>query len=582
MKRRGGRGSSLASTLVVIAIAVGLAFTLVGLGFHHLNLGNRLSHTQQARNLAEAALSKTMERIFQSDGAFGKALETVRADFPEAPGAYGLVTFDPVTASSEKVQRSTYNLGKETPISAPGGRIVPKQSVHLVGTGRCHGVERRIEAILHIPTFKSALSSESRLVAKGPIVVASAADPDDLQPKPEDHLADLLPAHVSINQSGNLTGPIDITGICQAVGSLVLGGTPIPHARGGMRPNSEAAAIPHLDVNDFDPTNLGKTHWLSLPDAQNDRKAIGLVKEAPGNVLMRNLLLPNGVDKAGAIVFIQGDLEVDSIQGVGAVVATGDITIKNASETTLSTDNAVALLAKGNLKISGAGRNLAYIQGLAYAGKSLTVNKVTIVGALVQAGTNPADELNVEDGNFIHSEEAVGFEFDMPFAAGTGTGFNISLRNTNPLPSFYDAANDCYASGSPLQPAVPVNKSHLCNDLDPSKPVDDPNLLLQSADIMLALNPPYDPIGPEPTLQALFASNPGLYSAGSDRGNTAIFIDQVLIQLAVSNLNSDLCKIELFYRKFPHQPNEKGKIVFDPNRFLSLSQSARVALWKDL
>ncbi len=97
------RGSGLATVLMVTAIATTLAFTTVGLSFHHLSATSKMGNGYYAKNLAEAALAKGIDKILQ-DQTFGQtvnAASTIRVNFPDAPsGSFGLLTFDGAEAQN--------------------------------------------------------------------------------------------------------------------------------------------------------------------------------------------------------------------------------------------------------------------------------------------------------------------------------------------------------------------------------------------------------------------------------------------------------------------------------------------------
>jgi len=562
------RASSLASTLLLIAICVGLAFTVVSLAFHHLNMGNRLGNSQQARNLAESAISLTMEKILKAEGDYPKpGDDTVEVHFPSLDaGAFGVTTFNVTVAGAHHLDVSWNNLKKDTPVNSPNGHVVPKEAVYLVGLGHCAGVDKRVEAILQVPIFQSAISAEAGLDCQGPMLVASAdtsAD-DDLLTHPENYLSQLKQAHVTTNQDAVLGQDVLVTGFVQAAGAVDTSSGNAT-VKGGIRPQSGRSEVPALDVNDFDPAKLGKTHALSQTGA-NFHADGGLIRMV-GDVVGNELTLPDGVSHSGAIVWVKGDIKVKEIRGVGAIIATGNITVSNS--TNLSSDGTVAMLSGGNLSLTGQKNDAdAIIKGIAYAGASLAVSNVTLVGTMVQAGTAAADSLHVDRANFIKTNDSVDFEFDMPFGIGAGGG-GANLVLTKKLADYYDAGADAYAqSGNPLHPVVRADFGFEYGG----------SLITPAAMADAWLNnPPPDgmaPLGPSGSSWLDVVGNP------ATSASILAYINSRLDVYLVDK-NQELVDIEAFYQKFKLQPKQKGHISFNPSRFLTLSQAVRIILWKD-
>lgn len=566
------RASSLASTLLLIAICVTLAFTVVSLAFHHLNMGNRLGNAQQARNLAESAVSLTLQKILKAEGKYPvPGDDTVEVHFPDCDdAAFGITTFNVTVAGQKKLDLSLNNLKKDAATTAPNGHVVPQEAVYLVGLGHCGGVDRRIEAILHVPIFQSAISAEAPLNAGGPMLVASAdssAD-DELLLHPENHLTQLKPAHVTTNKDALLGQDVLITGFAQAVGNIDT--TPgNATVKGGLRPQGGRSEVPALDVNEFDPAKLGKTHMLGNTGSNYDADG-GLIK-MDASVSGDTLKLPDGVSKSGALVFVKGDVTFKEITGVGAVIATGNISITGS--TNLSSEGTVALLSGGNLSLVGAKDNAdAVIKGIAYAGGDLHVDNVTLVGTMVQAGSSPTSSLKVTRSNFIKTDDTVDFEFEMPFGVDAGSGERLVLKEK--LEHYYDETLDAYAkAGSPVKPVKPADFGFF-----------DGRTVAQVAAAWETTPPAVAPPGVVPFWDPAMGPEPTSWSQVSGTPASAANIETYLnnyIATQVSRMNGELVKIEAFYDQFKLQPKAKGHISFNPTRFLTLSKAARIILWKD-
>jgi hypothetical protein len=188
------------------ALALMMALTLSGMSFSHLSVSNRLSNINQARSLAEAVVSRGIEKILSSEGkAFGpnQAVQSLNITLASADGGSGKLTFDKDEAEAQGLPLSTNNIKGETAKTGYGGRIVPEYSVHLIGLGNHNGVERKIEAILRFPAYQFALSSKGQISSEGDLIVAGADDPSDLLPSVSAALArgDLIPGHMASNKS---------------------------------------------------------------------------------------------------------------------------------------------------------------------------------------------------------------------------------------------------------------------------------------------------------------------------------------------------------------------------------------------
>ncbi|MFN8608980.1 MAG: hypothetical protein U0931_15710 [Vulcanimicrobiota bacterium] len=580
------RASSLASTLLLIAICVSLAFTVISLAFHHLNLSNRLGNSQQARNLAESAVSLMIEKVLKADGDYPKAGDdTALVQFPDLDQrAFGVTTFDAGVASARGVSLCKNNLKQDTPTTAANGRVVPRESLYLVGLGRCGGIERRVEVILQVPIFQSAISAESALECTGPMLVASAdssAD-DELLTHPESHMTQLKPAHVTTNRDGLIDSGVTITGFAQAAGSLEV--DPAADVQGGARSRAGRSEVPFLDINKFDPNQLGFPHALAEPTPGNFKADGGLIR-MNSDVVGNELVLPNGVDKAGALVFVDGDIRVKEIRGVGAVIATGNITVTASSN--LSSEGTVALLAGNDMSLTGSKPEAdAIIKGIAYAGGALKVDNITLVGTMVQAGSESTDRMRVLKANFIKTNDTVDFEFDMPFSEGAGGGtapnaFDLRLKPPLKLEDFCvggayavdSNGNGVWDDGPPAldTPTRPVT----LNDLEFCTLSGAPRTIDQVAAAWVS-----EPIPP------LRPANTWLAATGTATPN-ADQIKQYLETQALPNiiryrLHPQLVRIERFYEAFLLEPKKKGKISFNPSRFLTLTKATRIVLWKDL
>lgn len=458
------RGASLITALMLGALALTLALTLAGMSFSHLTVSSRLSNISQSRNLAEAVVAQAIEKVVSSKGeAFmpGSATMDLSIAFAGAPGGLGRLTFDPAVAEAEKLPLSTNNMRNDESVDGFAGRVVPPNAIHLVGVGSHRGVTRTIECLIHFPVYRFALSSKGEIYSTGSLIVAGADEPADIAPSVEQALDDgdqddLLPGHVASNNAGldalvlnPTSGRIAVTGDLRSHGQINArekGAT----VDGDEVEGAQQVDLPEIDLADFDPNNFGGGQALPGWDPSSSPPPVlsldgvtnldGMFRHN-GNVVLDKLRMPT--DNTGSILWVNGDLTIrDGIHGVGAIFATGDVTIEDidSGPSTLSTDNALAVVAGKKLTIRGAGdQDSSYFQGVVAAGADMEFSNVTVAGAAVNGSTrlgaldlssdNP--KLSLTEANFVHMPSKIDFEFKFDLSGGAGgwggkvVGFDI-------------------------------------------------------------------------------------------------------------------------------------------------------------
>jgi hypothetical protein len=545
----------------VAALALMLALTLGGSAISHLRVGAQLDNALHARNLAEAALSRAIERVLHTNGSFGaQPSDQVSLTFPASPaGSQGGLTFDPTAAVF-----STYNLKQSNPKVGFLGRSVPPESVHLVAVGRCRGVERRMEAILAVPTFRYSVLNAGSLVSHGSMLVGGVApDQDPMQAIADE---DLLPGHIASNASMELTPAsaakrILVKGDARSTGLIDTGASPTAEIEGAKLENASAMDIPRVVLSQFDPSDLGATHQIQHVGFPVS-KAVGLVKQ-PGDVTVNKLKL--GGPSVGAVVWVDGDLTIlDGVEGTGVLIATGDISIQGLSS--LNGDDQLAILAHGKVRVEGSTPVSSAFQGLIYSGAPVNqagdpgpggveLSNVTVVGSVVGNGDQ---EMSLSNANLIHAEEPIEFQFDIPFKGGNGfaptalPNVDVDIHIAGTLADYYDANSDAFPSVYSGNP-------------------DDPNNTIKKSDLVMDIWENNAFVGSYPLAQL-----PAQYA--SAQAEIDSFAD-----LSVEKLSADLAKINDFYQQIKDvDPSEKGKFTLDPNRFLQFSQKTRVALWREI
>jgi hypothetical protein len=551
-------GASLVSALLVAVIALVLVMTLAGVSFTHLNVAARLSNAQQARNLAEAVVARGVEKVLTSQGSWGRsgsaAEKSLEISFSSVPGSRGRLTFDVGQAAEWNIPWSTHNLKEDTACQGWSSRVVPSQAVHFVGTGTCNGVTRRVEAILHIPTYKYAITSSGAVTVRGGMLVAGAEEAQEVLPSVREKLDELLPGHIASNGTGEKamdlratsdTDRIEITGDARACGGIELG--PFASVLGEVKPQASAVEVPRLDVRDYDPLNFTGRPMDVPQEIPPVLTLEGLVRHK-GDLTFQELRFTSGT--TGAVLWVDGDITIrEKITGTGAIFATGDIKVEGIGA--LDTDAVVALAAEGDVTVTGNGRDASFFQGLLYSGGHLSLNNVTVLGTVVTNGEPENSELTLTSANVVHVPEVVEFDFTMPWGAGNGVG-GIDIR---------------LADG--------VDLKDFTSDPDRKFGPDDIGFFDMGSKTYVSLDQ---------------AANIAYNKAQSDDdpGNDSMTVQQWKQFLreqfdnTVDRAREDLDKIMDFYAARNDPGQDSGTFHLDPNQFIQFDSKTRIILWREI
>lgn len=611
----GRSGTSIATALIVAALALTLALTMAAVGYSHLTVGRKLSNSYQAKALAEAALAQAIERIVTREGDFFETppLE-LTVTLKGAPGGTGRLTFDSEEAAAWGIPLSTYNLKKDVSVNGAGGRMVPKRSIHFVAVGEYLGSSKRLEAILHIPTFKYALASSGPIASQGELFVASTEDPADVVAS--DAEAKLGPGNI-VSNSTNSTAAVDfagstgieITGDVKAAGGIDKGPALV---KGQEFPNADPVDLPVVEITDFDPRNFGSTQ--DFPVAPGPvAKADGLFFHN-GDLTLQKLKLPD--DNSGAIVWVKGDLTInDGVSGVGALFATGNLTIHNAGNSDVTSDNTVAVVAGKKLEVKGSGSGTAFFRGVVASGGDALLQDVTVVGAAVVGSTRVNDvavggaspTVRLTDARLINFPEAIEFEFEFPFgmgaggAGGAGQGWSVAgnppagqvwdirLQPGVKLANFYDSASgDFVADWSQWDGFTPYSYDEATHSNSGSPfgyYLSDGTRLTrnQLKTLIDQVGSNYGPIlggGSPPNSYPDWAS----FFAAEPVTNFDELIDgmNAWVLNGGKGFKKQLSDANLAYdNQLKNQPQEKGTFSLDPNRFIGWDSRTSILLWRE-
>lgn len=459
----------LGSTLVFVSLISVMAFTTVSLSISHLSVSKRLDNSSVASNLSESAANEALARIMETP-AWAEDLEI---KLESAPGGLGRVAFTRDAANRWGIGLSTNNLNTSSSVEG-AGRIVPGETVHIISWGKYRGVVRQHELVVAVPPFQYALVSTGKIQADGGLMVASVDDPAVLADGLARVPAELIKAGSLASNDDDPSAAIKlqanskVLGSVKSVGGIELGAN--TQITGSVQPFAEAAEIPPVDIATYDP--IDRSDVVQSTAANLNRFEVTKPTRQSGK-----LTVTNGLHMKGGYLYVDGDLDVSGgLHGSGAVFVTGKVHLSGVS--TFSADAREALVARGDVTISGSDRENSIFQGVIYTEGNLRASDVTLVGTMIG---NKADgsEITLSRVNLVHSNQTLdtvwsaglGFDVGAPYTANSffdlGQGkfksspsqkASVQVVNRNKAKDFYDARKDRFTL-SPSDHTVNLNYS---------------------------------------------------------------------------------------------------------------------------
>lgn len=392
--RRSRQGLTLGTTLAIVALLVVVGSGLVSATLQHRIMLDRHRNSQDALLLARSAVSSAIGRL-QQDRSFGTArrpedvVSVTLYGLPE--GAVGKVSF-----ATGPLAWSTNALEQPDSVTGYEGTAVPGHSAHLWGVGECGGVTRRVEAILTVPAFPYALAANGRIESRGGLRVAGL----ESLPASNTTINETLLTSASLLSNAGGAGAVklsaqsDIRGDVRAVGGVEL--EPGAHVDGRVV-QVEPGPLATPQLRDYDPAAAG----LDFTPIEQAQDAEARFIQDCAQRRQGSLRLDQGLTLDNGLLFVEGDLTVrGGIQGKGLVVVTGQVTVEGRNQ--LEAGEGVALLAGGDVKLSGSGAEGSFFQGLLYTAGGLQTDSISLVGCLMAAGNQSAVEL--KDSRLIMPE----------------------------------------------------------------------------------------------------------------------------------------------------------------------------------
>ena len=390
--RKAFRGTSLAGAVCVISIALVAALTIASSASLNAGMLQQTENAQIASLLADSAIQQGVAELMKAP-TWGSNAATDRVSYA------GPVERSSVLLTFDKTAGVPYSTNNQQGASPQGwidshllsNRTVPGERVHLVAVGQCRNVTRTREAVIYVPNFTVSLASTGKVHLNNSIVGSLKSVEDlarvDTQPEvvgPGDlatnsDLSDSVILEVGSRVTGNLQSRGDV--------SLQSGST----VEGEVRRFFSDTELPHFNFDDYDPARPpapgeppALNYQLMSTGFQSGQTLVGSVRCPGSAVINGDLRLDN------CLLFVTGDLTVKgALLGAGAVIVKGSTRVEGG--TTLTSDDTVALLGRGDVNLIGSTTdpNSYQFQGLVYTRGNFTARNFTVVGGFIADGTVP-------------------------------------------------------------------------------------------------------------------------------------------------------------------------------------------------
>ncbi len=396
---RGARGLTAALVLVMVGLVAILAFGSAGLWTHHLAYTRHCLNASQARGAAESVLALAIDQVLNAP-EWGKSPTTPILTWHGQEGASGSLSFQP---GDEPY--STNNLASETSMSGWNSAVVPDNTVRLIGLGRCRGVERRIEMVLHVPPYPYAIACSGRFDSDGNLLLASLPAGTDLGTA----LAEgkLTPSRLAANAPGadalRLGPGTQIIGDVRSAGDVTYDPARTD-IQGEVIRFGDPVRLPQVDLTAYDPLTQGRQGVQSLPDLVSSPTLEGWTRRSGDLNVLGGLVLDGGV------LFVDGNLNVQGgVTGTGALIVTGQTTLSGGAN--LASDNRICLLSGGRIAVRGNGIRSSYFNGLMYSSGGLEASDATLVGTFICNSSDCDSVVKIGNATVVQDQSTAKMEF---------------------------------------------------------------------------------------------------------------------------------------------------------------------------
>lgn len=556
---------SLGNTVVVIAVASTLAFTIAAASLNHLNYSNRVSNGIQAQNIAESTLAVMTEELLdeqgKSKGSFGENHKPGSSKQFYMNGGQGYITFDPDQAKTWGMPYSTNNLAGANP--APGydaTKPIPRASAQLIARGTIGGVTRQVECVVYIPPFPYSVATAGPFHSEGKLIIGALDEalPAGQKPAPEEILKANLASNslkpLKLGPESRISGDVLSAGAVETDKTVYIGGR--------VRQGEDPIEIPKEQVSKYDPDKVfdpetGTYHarpgLQTVPPSSSSPKISGFAK------CRGNLNVTGGLELSGGVLYVQGNATIEGgIRGKGALFVENNLTLSGSTK--METDNKVAVLSGGDVSITGSGQESSLFQGLLYNEGKLTAQHITLMGVLIQSKAEETAITNITDSSLYYQSTQAKLEMVMNGAVDPSKG-NISIS----------------ALGLPLTGAVAgsaIFEIYPTNAPDGHWEVVDPNSRqIYSVPNKAAVREKVKQIWNGSTSGGLVGVGPG--------GSGTLVVPLTLLNpLFWTNYDADLSGIPARNPGESRMLSSDEKFVVDPSQILSRKESVRLLYWK--
>jgi cytoskeletal protein CcmA (bactofilin family) len=401
-----GQGGSIPTTMIVLSVIMVLAFSMAVLAFHHWGFGQHAHSRQAVRNLAEALAAKVVARLAaeRDYGAKAEPKDSLQLSDPDHPGAQAFLTFSPARAAALKVPCSLNNQEDNSTVG-PAGDRVPARASQVFIKAVAPDVSYLMEVMMHVPPYPYAVVASGPLTTSGPFEVSGVRGAEaslDSLPASKRGMATVASNNASASAVNFAQGAM-INGDVQTVGRVTM--APGCVVRGAVKQNWEPAPLPKMNVQQYmdacsTQTQLRFTQQVPSSNV-SDLNVEWVVRRSGDLVVQGDLTLQGGV------LYVQGNLHVHgSVAGKGAIIVGGTTRIDRGAS--LTADNVVALMSKGDVNLSGDGRASSYLQGVVYSEGNLTARRLTMLGCLITNAPPGSGSIHLDDVRVIGAPISVG------------------------------------------------------------------------------------------------------------------------------------------------------------------------------
>jgi hypothetical protein len=558
-------GLSLGNTLIVVAVAATLAFTIAAASLTHLNYSTRVKNGILAQNIAESTLSLVVERLLSEDQReLGTLRDAASSQEFALSGGTGRLTFNKQQAETWKVPVSSNNLSSDSSMEGHDPTLpIPKNSAQLVASGTFNGVRRTVEAVLYVPPFPYAVASAGPFHSDGHLEVGALDTLPEAGAQPSSE--EILSANLASNAPGAeslVLGPESrVSGDVRSPGGVKTDKT--VYIGGQIRSGADPIQIPKENVTSYDPELLGKPNLQTLPSGDSSKPTIQGFAKVKGNLdVSGGLKLDNGV------LYVDGDLHIEGgITGKGALFVTRNLTLSGATQ--MQTDNKVAVLAGGDVAVYGSGTYSSLFQGLLYNEGSFKAERITLMGVFIQ--NNAAKPVEISDARVYYSPT----QGSLDLVIQSAQEVDLSKGNLRIKPILSGLLSPVLGQGEAVFEAYPVTHpagSWELVDPNSKRILSLPNQTAVRAKVKEIWN------------ASGSSTSGGLLGYGSD-GKAAVLVVPPI------SLLGDLLFSAQFDSLGSVQTREPGssqmlartageRFVVDPSQFLSLKDRVRLLYWR--